>query len=298
MKLSVILPVYNAQRSVRRCMRSVLGQSERDLELIVVDDGSTDRSAEICKEEAAKDPRVVLVSQDNQGLSAARNAGLGRARGEWITFVDSDDTLSPDTLQEVFDAIAARHADADLVEYPAFVYLGNLKKEHLLRLTDRDFASAKGYWLGTRAYTHCYAWNKFYRRRLFDGVLFPPGRLFEDAWTLPRLLERCRKVATVDAGLYNYNWNPRGITALADGKALTDLLEAHLQVLPAMHDADYYAAVLNIALDVYAATGRVPGGWIDLPYNNTWKLKLLHKIGLEKLCRLNKIIHLFHKPRS
>ncbi len=279
-------------------MRSVLGQSERDLELIVVDDGSTDRSAAICREEAAGDARVTLLAQDNRGLSAARNAGLDRARGRWVTFIDSDDTLSPDTLQEVFAAIGARHAGADLVEYPAFVYLGNPRKERLLRLADRDYTSARAYWLGAKAYNHCYAWNKFYRRELFSGVRFPPGRLFEDAWTLPRLLARCRRVATVDAGLYNYNWNPHGITALADGKALTDLLQAHLQVLPRMHDASYYAAVLNIALDVYGATGRVPGGWVDLPYDNTWKLKLLHKIGLEKLCRLNKIIHLFHKPRS
>ena len=104
------------------------------------------------------------------------------------------------------------------------------------------------------------------------------------------MLKEAKMVATTAQGMYFYTHNPDGITVNADGKALSDLLEAHLKILPEMPDADYYAHLLNIQLDVYELTGNPPIIPI-LPYYSTLKLKLLHIIGIKRLCKLSKTLH-------
>lgn len=293
MKLSIIIPVYQVENTLASCVKSVLGQSFRDYEMILVDDGSTDASPQICDHLAKADRRIRVIHQRNSGLSAARNTGIAKAHGEYITFVDSDDSIAPDTLHQLMTLINV-HPDYDLLEYPVYEHFDHPFNRHLLQFAPREYEDMHEYWLKGKAYCHTYAWNKIYRRTLFDHVRFPVGKVFEDVFTLPRLLQQCRIVATTDVGLYYYHWNPAGITALATGKELTDLLEAHMRVLPSVHDADYYAHVLNIQLDVYELTGHDPVLPV-LPYRKTYKQRLLHILGLKRLCKLNKTIHTLMK---
>lgn len=289
LKLSIIIPVYQVEQTLRRCIDSVLSQSFSDWEMILVDDGSPDDCPAICDEYTKNYGRINVIHKENGGLSDARNAGINIALGEYITFIDSDDYLGEETLAKVMHIIDT-HPEYDMLEYPVFEHFSLLKKEHHLIFDNHEYHDMRTYWLQAKAYTHTYAWNKIYRRELFDTVRFPYGKLFEDAYTLPLILKETKVVATTDQGMYFYTHNAEGITVNADGKALAGLLDAHLKVLPDMADADYYAHILNIQLDVYELTGDDPIIPI-LPYYSTLKLKLLHFIGIKRLCKLNKTLH-------
>ena len=289
LKLSIIIPVYQVEQTLRRCIDSVLSQSFTDWEMILVDDGSPDECPDICNDYSNNYDKIIVIHTDNGGLSDARNAGINVANGEYITFIDSDDYLGDETLAKIM-IIMYNHPEYDILEYPVFEHFSHLKKEHHLTFENREYRDMRSYWLDAKTYCHTYAWNKIYRKSLFTSVKFPFGKLFEDAYTLPLLLKKAKVVATTDQGMYFYTHNADGITVNADGKALAGLLEAHLKVLPEMADAEYYAHVLNIQLDVYEQTGDDPIIPI-LPYYTTWKLKLLHIIGIKRLCKLNKTLH-------
>lgn len=302
MKLSIVIPVYRVPWTLDRCVESVINQSFRDIQVILVDDGSPDDCPQMCDEWAKRDPRIEVIHKRNGGLSDARNYGIYQATGEYITFVDSDDYLEADTLAPLMQILAVHH-DYDILEFPVYERMGNAKKQHLLSFSHHEYTDMHLYWYGTKAYTHSYACNKIYRRELFNDVRFPIGRCFEDVFTLHRLLNRCNVVATTNVGLYIYEYNQNGITATANGKSLTDLLDAHLEIiadnamlLPINYE--YYAHILNIALDVYEATGRVPS--LPLPKapllspqpgEKSLKIKMLNALGLNVLCKLNKTLH-------
>ena len=131
--LSIITPVYNVEAYLDRCVQSVLSQSYREIELILIDDGSTDGSASLCDEWEAKDSRVVVVHQANAGVSAARNAGLKIAQGDYLTFVDPDDFLAPDTYF-VNMAYLQSHQEVDMLQYPYCNYIINILTATILMM--------------------------------------------------------------------------------------------------------------------------------------------------------------------
>ncbi len=292
--LSVIIPVYNTEQTLDRCLASVTGQDCQGMEIIVVDDGSTDGSPGLCDQWAARDSRISVVHKPNGGLSDARNHGIGMATGSLLTFVDSDDFLAPHTYSSVLADMAT---DCDIIEFPVVRFYGSARQERL-QFAAAAFTDMADYWLRGKAYAHAYAWNKIFRRQLFALERFPKGLLFEDMHTLPRLLGHCQKVCTTAAGLYYYCDNPHGITATADGKALASLLDAHLATGMATASDEYYMHVLNIQLSVCAmtgakpslppmrvkATGALPAGAMRA------KARALNILGLNNLCKLYRAI--------
>ena len=296
MKLSIIIPVYQVEQTLRRCIDSVLSQSFSDWEMILVDDGSTDESPTICDEYVKNYDKIHVIHKENGGLSDARNVGIDHAKGTYITFVDSDDYLGDDTLKKVMRLMEI-HPEYDILEYPIYEHFTLMDNEHQLLFDNHEYTDIQAYWHEEKAYTHTYACNKIYRKELFRNVRFPVGKLFEDVYTYPLLLKEAKMVAATAQGMYFYTHNPDGITVNADGKALSDLLEAHLKILPEMSDADYYAHLLNIQLDVYELTGNPPIIPI-LPYHSTLKLKLLHIIGIKRLCKLSKTLHSLTKRKK
>lgn len=301
MKLSIIIPIYNAETTLRRCIDSILEQDFRDYQIILVDDGSTDNSPAICDEYVKADHRALVLHKPHCGLSEARNTGIKKAKGEYITFVDADDAIARDTLSELMELLGV-HQDYDMLEYSVYVKYGHPRKQRLMRLPTKEYHDMRQYWLEGKAYDHTFAWNKIYRREVFDEVKYPPKKKFEDVYTLPRILKNCNTVATTDLGLYYYYYNPNGITENANGRALSDLLYAHCKMLYRCNDADYYARVLNIQLDAYELTGKRP----ILPQlrkmrfvktTPTLKLKLLKLIGIKRLCILNKLLHKIYRNK-
>lgn len=258
MKLSIIIPIYNVEDTLRRCLESVLGQMDDRMEVIIVDDGSTDTSGQIAEQMTAGRTDCRLIRQANKGLSAARNAGIEAATGEYITFTDSDDFVARGTYTALL-AVLEEHPAYDILEYPVMEHYGHPTKQHLLTFPDAVVGSIRDYWL-CGGHLHTYACNKLYRRELFADIHFPEGKAFEDAYTYPFLLQRAKVVATTSVGRYYYCHNDRGITAQAGGKELTDLLEAHLKHLKLWDELtpEYYQALLNIQMDVYEATHAAP----------------------------------------
>ena len=288
MKLSVIIPVYRVETTLNRCVSSVIGQNISDMEVILVDDGSPDRCPELCDEWVQKDDRIRVIHKVNGGLSDARNAALDIAKGDYITFVDSDDWLADNTYALLLENIG----DSDIMEYSI---------SERLMLTDRTYTDINDYWLTEKAYTHTYACNKIYRRNLFDNIRFPKGRIFEDAYTFPKLLQQTSVVRTSHLGAYHYSWNPSSITATADGTGLAQLLDAHLTNGMPVDDC-YYLHLANIQMDVWERTGApilLPERQVDTSLfkgHNKLKAVLLNKLGIRLLCRINKLIHYVRKP--
>ena len=266
MDLSVIIPIYNVRDTLGRCLGSVLHQQVDDMEVLLIDDGSTDGSALLADEWAARYPLVRVCHKPNGGLSDARNAGLRMARGRYVTFVDSDDEVADGTYPMLMSLLAG-NASVDILEFPVRVHAGHAT-EHMLTLPDRLWPSARTYWQQTEGWEHAYAWNKVYRTSLLQRVQFPVGRVFEDMWMTPQLLSLGARVLTTSQGMYIYHWNDGGITACADGQALAQLLEGQMRAARLMHTHllsrhgwRLYRSMLYRQMDVYRLTGRTLLKW-------------------------------------
>ena len=289
--LSVVIPIYNVERTLARCVESVLGQHVEGMELILIDDGSTDRSVLVANRYQNR-PHVTLIHKANGGLSDARNEGLYYAKGRYVTFVDSNDYLLPDTYAPLMAMLEA-HPEYDILEY-SFVRETSCGWK-TIKLPEREYTHIGDYWLGCRGYEHTYAWNKIYRRSLFDGTPWAKGRLFEDVYAMGGLLPKVHTLRTTSRGTYRYTYNPSGITVKADARGWRDLLQGHLRML---HNYDfrghadfarYYAALLNIQLATFELSGDERDIVLPcLPYRHTWKLCALHLLGMRRLCLLHR----------
>ena len=301
MKLSVIIPVYNVEATLDRCVASVVACRLQDMEIILVDDGSPDRSGVMCEQWKSKDTRIKVLHKENGGLSDARNFGIEAAAGDYLTFVDSDDYLADNTLEYLME-ITAQHPEYDLIEYPINQYEG-APTEQLLTFPDKVYTNAGQYWYENKAYTHAYAHNKVYRRELFYEVRYPVGKVFEDIYTFPHLLKAAKVIATCSKGLYHYCYNQHGITTQAGAHEWQMLLDAHIQItrMPAFtayNDAKYYLHLVNIQLFANELSGIAPV-IEDRPYYDIRNLKsvLLHLIGIKRLCKLNRLYRKIIKRR-
>lgn len=299
-KLSVVIPVYNVQLTLNRCIESVVSQDYEPLQIVLVDDGSPDNCPRMCDEWAKRDARIEVVHKCNGGLSDARNVGISRSVGEYVTFVDSDDYLAPHTYSSVMQAMKA---DYDLLEFAVVKNTLDGKAIHM-SWGQCVYDQMSDYWYRGRAYEHTYACNKIFRRQLFDTVKFPVGKLFEDVFTLPRILEKCQRVATTELGTYFYEVNDQGITMKANGDALAMLLDAHLHSGYSLADSHYYMHVANIQIDVYEQTGRLllPQKEVDLSQLSGFVAKgkgmIINILGIKALCKALKNIHRLTRSHS
>ena len=203
--LSIITPVYNVEAYLDRCVQSVLSQSYREIELILIDDGSTDGSASLCDEWEAKDSRVVVVHQANAGVSAARNAGLKIAQGDYLTFVDPDDFLAPDTYF-VNMAYLQSHQEVDMPQYPYCNYINDDEAFDYHRPAPTLLSGAedifKNWWSGSPL--EYVIWNKIYKRFLWKDVRFNVGHISEDTCLVPKFVNQAKSVYISNQGLYYY----------------------------------------------------------------------------------------------
>lgn len=210
--ISVIVPVYKVEPFLHRCVDSILGQSYEDLELILVDDGSPDRCGAICEEYAQKDPRVVVIHQENGGLSAARNAGIdwafAHSDSQWLFFVDSDDFIHSESLQRLLEAATGFGTDISIGGYAETSgELPSIKNEYFIPelWKTRDFFIQKNI-------NAIVAWGKLYRKDLFQQIRYPAGKIHEDEYTTYKILFAREQAAVIGAPLYGYYVNYEGIT--------------------------------------------------------------------------------------
>lgn len=292
MKVSIIVPVFRTERTLRRCVESLQAQTFTQWELILVDDGSDDGAPALCDQLAA-DARIRVVHQTNAGLSAARNAGLEVARGEYVWFVDSDDYASPDVLASAVKKMETSDVELLFVEFPVYVKYGH-PSQHLLHLSQKVYVDKWKWWFGAEGYKHCYAWNKLFRRSAIYNLRFE-NRVFEDAFFILPVLNTNMPFATINQGVYYYCYNKAGITESSNAN-LYDLLAAHVRVFEQLHwacprhiekkqFAAYYAQVLNVQIDVYERYNHC----VLLkkqPVGGSYKLLLQRLLGVKKCCAI------------
>lgn len=218
--ISVIIPAYNAEKTIRDCLNAVCSQTYRELEIIVINDGSTDNTAAILDEFRLADSRINAISQCNGGVSSARNTGLLNASGDYIAFVDSDDIAESQMIEILYDGIVSSNSDISICGHWV-TFMGQRHMQFgLLRRCQRVLSGKEA--LQMLIYDKeikSYPWDKLYKRELFQGILFPVGRIFEDYATMYKVFMRAHKVYQTSQPLYQYvhvanslsrNFNPKG----------------------------------------------------------------------------------------
>lgn len=205
--ISVIVPVYKVEPYLRRCVDSILAQTYADFELILVDDGSPDNCGAICDSYAEQDARVRVIHQENGGLSAARNAGIEAAQGEYLTFIDSDDLITVDCLEILYLTLNKAGADIAVGDMQTFedgedVCTQVQPGEEVPTVMSGREACLSIYRMDGKV--PVMAWGKLYKAGLFEGIRYPVGMIHEDDATTPKLLYRAKKVTLTSDRLYCY----------------------------------------------------------------------------------------------
>lgn len=226
--ISIIIPVYKVEKYLEKCIQSVINQTYKNIQIILVDDGSPDNCGKICDEYAKKDHRIEVIHKSNGGLSDARNKGLEIAKGEYIGFVDSDDYIEADMYEVLYNLLKQYNADVSICNFYTVsqgkIAIKNIDsgiKEYtrieILKeiLLDNNIQS--------------YAWNKLYKKELFDEIKYPVGKKYEDIGTTFYLLEKCNKVVVTGKPEYYYINRQDSIVNNVTESTITDYIELIMQ---------------------------------------------------------------------
>ena len=213
-KISVIVPVYNVEKYLRRCIDSILGQTFTDFELILVDDGSPDGCPAICDEYAKKNSRIRVIHQENQGQAAARNQAIAQAVGEWVCFVDSDDMIHPQMVEHLYQAAISSGANLSMCSAVEAATVPQnfclpVDLHYSVHTVDESYLEdlykngEHKYWV---------VWGKLVRKEIVQLQLFTDGRIYEDNAVVCKWLYEAKTVASIDSRLYFYYINNSGTT--------------------------------------------------------------------------------------
>lgn len=197
-KISVIVPVYKVENYLHRCIDSIINQTHQNLEIILVNDGSPDKSGDICDEYASKDSRVIVIHKKNEGSSCARNAGLDVANGDYISFVDSDDYINPIMLQTMLSTIKEHNLDA--IEIPAKFSYEDKVFDNKLTIEDPIAASIR-----IIENVGFAVWRRLYHNSLVIGMRFIPGIIHQDVFYTMDMLKIVKRHGYLNSALYYYN---------------------------------------------------------------------------------------------
>lgn len=223
--ISVIIPVYNVERYLPRCLDSVVNQTYRNLEIFLINDGSTDRGPEICDEYASKDPRIVVIHKENGGVSDARNRAIDVMTGSYVTFIDSDDYVDEDYVETLYNMIAEDNTELSICSHQVIYDTG---KNIRVATGERSVPDSK-----TALERILYdegiplsPWSKLYSSRLFENIRFPVGRVYEDAATIYKLVDLCDRVSLYSVSKYNYMIRSNSISTSKFTSKKMDLITA------------------------------------------------------------------------
>lgn len=268
--ISVIVPVYNVEKYLDRCVKSIVEQTYQNIEILLMDDASPDNCGKICDKWAEKDSRIRVYHLPHGGISATRNAGLKESRGEYISFVDSDDYICSDMICSAYSNM--KKYDANMVIFDFLNFYGETAENITERnknvgIISQEQVLYKMY--GKRADIIYLAWNKLYKRNLFDGIRYPEGRIYEDNAVAHKLIEKC-SVIVYDENQY-YMRQMRADSIM--GKSNNSFKPQNMQILYAMKErCELYRNLDNRAIVamVYAQYFHT---LIDSAYNTVYVLK-------------------------
>lgn len=212
--VSVIVPIYNVEKYIKKCVESIINQTYKNLEIILVDDGSPDNCPQICDEFALKDSRIKVIHKKNGGLSDARNTGLDIMSGEWVVFVDSDDFVSKYYVENLYFLTQKYNADIAITSYKSF-FDTNLEFSSKKITNEKIFLHSSKEAIKNMLYNKYYfvsAWRIIYKSTLFSNIRFPKGEIYEDLSTIPLVIFKSDKVAFCSVKDYFYLQRENSIT--------------------------------------------------------------------------------------
>ncbi len=245
--ISIIIPVYNVEQYLPQCLDSVFNQTYSNLEIILVNDGSTDRCPEICEAYAARDSRIKVIHKSNGGLSDARNAGIRVATGQYIAFLDSDDLLAPIFLKKLLHELTEN--DADIVECNFFSFEKdvdfNHNQTHNVKIYDTETALK----LVMEGILGGVVWNKLYRKELAVKTLFPLNKINEDEFWTYKVFAKAERVVKISDTLYFYRQQPTSIMGSSYSLRRLDGVEAHEKRIQFIHK--HFPALLPVAVRMF-----------------------------------------------
>lgn len=211
--ISVIVPIYNVEKYICKCVNSILNQTYKNIEIFLVDDGSPDRCGKICDEYSQKDSRIRVIHKKNGGLSDARNVALDVMKGDYVTFIDSDDYIARDYISYLHKLIVNTHADISICEFKYVTEEGKIinhfhdNDKHIVM--DREKALFE--LLNSNLFTNS-AWGKLYSRKCFESIRYPYGRLYEDVPTTYKTFLKSNKIIFGARPLYYYLYREQAIS--------------------------------------------------------------------------------------
>lgn len=265
--ISIIVPVYNVEKYLEKCVKSVIDQTYKNLEIILVDDGAKDNSGKMCDELAKLDSRIKVIHKENGGLSDARNFGLREAKGDYIGFVDSDDYIANDMYETLYNTIKDNNADISIVSFYEMYkgkVIGVRDSGNLEVLSKLD--AMKELLIDTKIQS--YAWNKLFKKELFYDLKFPTGKNFEDIATTLLLFEKCDRVALLEKPKYYYLRRDDSIVGVRNSKTYTDYLEV-------IYDKYMYLKGKYPEIELYNAYNYV--------INMIWVYTIIVTFGLDEV---------------
>lgn len=225
--VSVIVPVYNVEKYIHRCILSILEQSYKNLEIILVNDGSTDKSREVCEGFLEKDERVTVINKSNGGLSSARNCGLDVANGKYVCFVDGDDFIHPEMIRILHQEISSGKFDLVYCLYQK-VYQNEIYSDIPSNYSVIEKSKTETFeTLFAEELEIKLAWNKLYKKEIFETLRYAKGRLHEDEFIIHYILENVTKIKKVNLKLYYYFQRDNSIMAKLTVKRVRDTIAAY-----------------------------------------------------------------------
>lgn len=272
--VSVVIPVYNVEPYLHECVASVVEQTYTNIEIILVDDGSTDSSGTLCDEFALSDSRICVFHKKNGGLSDARNYGIRRSHGSLISFIDSDDYVSPDYIMHLYQALVRGKTDIATTSICIF-HDGESPKEHKRDTTTfhvYDACDALEDMLYMR-HLEPNAFPKIYKKELFDTIQYPVGKLYEDIATTTKLIDKAGKIAYLDEKDYYYRIRPNSIQTASFNPKKLDLLD-QLSVVKSIVQTKYPGAIGAYYSKEQSALFNL---CMNIPQNSVGKTKKIRK---------------------
>ena len=272
--ISVIVPVYKVEQYLERCVDSIINQTYKNIEVILVDDGSPDNCGNICDRYALQDERIRVIHKENGGLSDARNAGLAIARGEYIAFVDSDDWIESNYLLRMYETII--ETQSDICECGILKTTGeevHRKNNDMVPVVYRTAEALKR--LICDNTFHQYVWNKLYHRNVVGDIRFPKGKINEDEFWTYQVFGNAKRIVKIPDVLYYYFQRPNSIMGTTYSVKRLDAIEAKVQrqvyIKEKFPELEEIARVNLFANCVYA-------GQMSVIYLSTEQLKIAKSI--------------------